>query len=140
MDIVFVCTGNTCRSPMAEGIAKKLYPNFKFSSAGLYVNENDVVSENSVEALNDFNINISSHIPTQLTKELANDFDYIVPMTFSHKQILVFMGIDINKIISFNEDISDPFGHSLDVYKSCAKQIENNIKQTIGEIYDNNSK
>ena len=140
MKILFVCTGNTCRSPMAQGIATKLFPDFIFSSAGIYVNSTSSASSYAVEALKDLNIDISSHISSQLTKELTNDFDYIIPMTLAHKQMLLAFGVEYDKIISFNEEIADPYGCSLEVYKNCAKQIENNIKQTIGEIYDNNFK
>ena len=59
---LFVCTGNTCRSPMAEGLAKKMFPKYDFSSAGLFVNPTDSVSKNSVLAMKNYGIDITKHI------------------------------------------------------------------------------
>ena len=134
MKILFVCTGNTCRSPMAEALAKILFPKYDFVSAGLYVNPTDSVSANAVLAMKNYGIDISEHKPTQLTVEKAAEYDYIIPMTSSHKQILLANGINPDKILMFKEEISDPFGQNLETYLSCAEQLKNNIKITIGEL------
>ncbi len=121
---------------MAEGLAKKLFPAHSFSSAGLFVNTGDSVSENSIIAIKDYDIDISLHKPTQLTIEHIKNNDYIVPMTCSHKQVLLQSGVPSNKILIFSEEISDPFGGSLEVYKKCAEQLKYNIEKLIGELND----
>lgn len=136
MKFLFVCTGNTCRSPMAEGLARKLFKNHEFSSAGLFVNPFNSVSANSVQAMIDYGIDISLHKPTQVTVNLSKNYDYIIPMTLSHKMNLVSLGVDQEKILMFKEEISDPYGGDLDVYKFCAKQLKENIIKLIGEFND----
>ena len=136
MKILFVCTGNTCRSPMAEALAKNLFPEYSFSSAGLFANQDCYVSTNAVLAMKDYGIDITKHKPTQLTAKIAAEYDYIIPMTSSHKQVLLASGINPDKILMFNEEISDPFGGDLEIYRICVKQLEENIRITIGEIND----
>ena len=121
---------------MAEGIAKKLFKEHEFLSAGLYAIEGDEVSKNAVLALKDFDIDISSNTAKSLTYKMVDECDYIIPMTSSHKNHLLIQGVNPDKILSFNDEISDPFGASLNVYKDCAKQIMKNIKVTIGELND----
>ncbi len=140
MKFIFVCTGNTCRSPMAEGIAKKLFKEHQFSSAGLYANDGEKVSKNAVLALKELDIDISSNSAKSLSYELVDECDYIIPMTSSHKNQLLMLGVKSDKILCFKDEISDPFGASLDVYKECAKQIMKNIKVTIGELNDSTTK
>ena len=77
---------------MAEGFSKLIFTNDNISSAGLYVNQSDKVSKNSVLAMKDYNIDISSHKPTQLSLEMINNADYIIPMTENHKSALLSVG------------------------------------------------
>lgn len=127
MKYLFVCTGNTCRSPMAQAIAKKYFKNDEFYSAGIAVRSATKVSSGAVNALKHFEIDISDQTSTPLTFELLNDCDYIIPMTSNHKAILLSYGVEKDKILSFDEDIIDPYMCNDDVYLQCANIIKHNI-------------
>ena len=119
-NIVFVCTGNTCRSPMAEGYLKSIKPDFDVISRGLTA-EGLPVSHNSKIVMEKMGIDISSHISKQLTKEEAEGADFIVCMSPSHAQFLVMAGISEEKIRVLGVD--DPYGQCLEVYEECRDQI-----------------
>lgn len=138
MKILFVCTGNTCRSPMAEGIAKKICKekdyDYQITSAGLFINDIDGVSENAVEVMNEIGVDISAHIPTQLTPDIIIDSDIIVPMTDSHAELLVRIGADESKIRRMSESIPDPYMQSAEIYRECRNKLEECIKQLLEQI------
>lgn len=138
MKILFVCTGNTCRSPMAEGIAKKLFPNIEFSSAGIFAEIGSKPSENAVLALKELNIDISEHTAVQLTLNITKEFDFIVPMTKNHRNLLLQAGVSENKIKMLDEEIPDPYMQSLEIYSKTAEMLKKSIKKLIGEINDDN--
>lgn len=125
MKVLFVCTGNTCRSPMAEGIFNKITENndeVSCSSAGMSMCDGDAVSENSVAACNELGIDISGHTAHMFRQSDIENYDVFAVMTESHARVLVSVGIPREKIYVMN--VSDPFGGSLEVYRKCRDEIK----------------
>lgn len=152
MNILFVCTGNTCRSPMAEGIFKAFLKdnnidNINVSSAGISTFEGDSANEKAIYTLRNKGIDIKSHKSRQITKEIIENSDLILTMTKSHKgMILNALPEYLNKIFTIKEyvyinnneeltgknlDIADPYGLDYNIYEKCAAEIEENLKKII---------
>ena len=142
MKIMFVCSGNTCRSPMAQAIMmdalkKRNIENVYVSSSGLFCREGDPISSGAKNALNSMGIDFES-TSKALTKDDINNCDYIICMTPSHKKALDGV-VPSDKLFTMNElsemgDISDPFGQSDEVYLKTASQIKSAINVIISKI------
>ena len=127
MNILFVCSGNTCRSPMAEGYlnAKKIRGITAFSCG--FISEGDLVSENAVTVMNELGIDISNHKSRLINKDLIGCADKIYCMGESHKSALLSAGVSEQKLEILGGGIPDPFGQSTEVYRDCRDRITASI-------------
>lgn len=142
MNILFVCTGNTCRSPMAEAIAKSIFPQdeYHIMSAGLSAGENKPASKNAVLAAEKLGFNLNEHKATQLTQNLIQEADIVLAMTAGHKQAMAnicnSLGTPVFTLAEYaghgNEDVMDPYGCDLEIYEKCILIL----KKYITEIAD----
>ncbi|MBQ1183384.1 MAG: low molecular weight protein arginine phosphatase [Clostridia bacterium] len=135
--IIFVCTGNTCRSPMAEalfkaGLSEDERLKIEVKSYGLLAFGGDSASENAIEVMREQNIDISAHRSTPLSQFAVDNADLIVTMTDSHTNALLSVGVPNEKIITLN--VPDPFGGSLDDYRHCADEIKSKLEDVYAYI------
>lgn len=121
MNILFVCTGNTCRSPMAESYLDYKKPEIYVKSRGLSA-DGSPASENSVKAMAEAGIDISDHISAPLNVSDLLWADKVICMSPSHKTA-VNMFTDPNKVFILGDGISDPFGGDIDTYRKCRDEI-----------------
>ena len=138
MNILFVCTGNTCRSPMAEGLFKKLLAdrkteNVSCSSAGLFAMTGDEVTPNSVKACERFEVDISAHRARRITSYILDETDKFVCMTPEHAASLSLY-VPSEKLIVLGEGIPDPFGGDMETYIRCANSIRTALTEQFDDI------
>lgn len=123
MNILFVCTGNTCRSPMAKGyLRSKELSGVNVSSRGLTA-DGSPVSANSAAVMKEAGIDISRHVSRQLTDGDISAADKIICMSPSHAAVLLSAGVPKEKLSVLGGGIPDPFGGSIEIYRNCRDLI-----------------
>jgi glycine hydroxymethyltransferase len=146
--VLFVCTGNICRSPMAEGIFRHVTRgrrDINVISAGIGATPGQPPSPYAVDAVKQLGIDISQQRSRQLTSDIIRQADYIFGMTHSHVDTVfllypqaaekTFLLREFDDTLDiFEKDISDPIGGSLEVYLNCRDQIEQGIASLLGFI------
>ncbi len=145
--ILFVCAGNTCRSPMASIIFNKKIKDLAISgvsskSAGLSVTEENLMPQTK-SVLKDYGVKRITQKPTQITINHLAENSIIICLTDDIKETLQISVPEkfAQKIYSFKdfcgENISDPYGGDIGIYKRCLSQIEFGIDRIIEVLLGN---
>lgn len=143
---VVVCTGNTCRSPMGELILKQHLAermgceiseldskNITVMSAGIAAASGASAANQAVEVMNESGLDLSNHLSQPFTQRLADFADLVLTMTAGHRAAIVNAfpqtAPRTHLIREDGMDVSDPIGLPVDVYRSTAEQISENLKK-----------
>jgi len=142
LTVLFLCTGNTCRSPLAAALAQRKFSDHGFQavSAGLRAIPGQPASSGSVLQAQEYGVSLSEHVSQMLTPELARQAHWIIGMTRSHVAqlkrllsdfpvkvgLLALPGVDLAAAERTPdvEEVVDPFGGDAAMYRHMAEQLD----------------
>ena len=152
--IVFVCTGNTCRSPMAEYLLKKVLKKeklrgFKICSAGVGAKKGDLMNPKSAQTLEEHGVAIGKFTASPVNAKLIKEAFAFVCMTERHADYLMDMRWDVlrkegaedieNNVYSFEQlagySIPDPYGKDIDSYRYVYDLLEGGMYAIIDKLH-----
>lgn len=163
--ILFVCTGNTCRSAMAEGILKKILKerkednsSFNILSAGISALPGISPTPEAIKVMSEQGIDISQHHAQELREEIIKKADLILVMENEHKEYIhkefpfaqnktfLLKKFTLNNKTESNQknernyEIIDPIGRKIEFYRIIARELKENLEKVLDNIIEENNK
>jgi len=163
--ILFVCTGNTCRSAMAEGIFKKILKerkednsSFNILSAGISALPGISPTPEAIKVMSEQGIDISQHHAQELREEIIKKADLILVMANEHKEYVhkefpfaqnktfLLKKFTLNNKTESNQknernyEIIDPIGRKIEFYRIIARELKKNLEKILDNILEENNK
>ncbi len=146
--IMFICTGNICRSAMAHGLMDKFVKeknkDIGVYSCGIFAEDGDAPTYNAIEAIKEYGVDLRKHKATNIRNSRIKEMDIILCATTSHKNNVINMYPDLKeKIFTIKEyadfdkndlDIPDPWGYDIETYRFCASTINKCLERIVNKI------
>jgi protein-tyrosine-phosphatase len=140
--IIIVCTGNICRSPMAEGLIKSMLPEamkkrISVSSAGTHAIHGNQASDFAVQVMQTYGVDIAGHRARMISKHMLKRADLILVMEKNHLNYIRFMSFfsmkKVHRISEFDKscepyDLPDPIGGDIEQYRASAHLLRTCLK------------
>jgi len=148
--VLIVCTGNTCRSPMAEALLRKRIADrlgcrpeevdergVMVISAGVAAMTGGRPTTEAVDVMAERGLDLSGHVSQPVTERLARQADLILAMTRSHREAIAVQwpgAADRTRVLCRNgADVADPIGGSRELYARCAEQIDEQLREHVSD-------
>ena len=145
--VLMICTGNICRSPMAEGLLRTqlaqegLTDRIRVSSSGTHGIDGSPASSYAIVALHRMGIDIRGHRARTVTQQAIDEADLLLVMTHGHSSFIEkhFRRTEgklylLSEMIGQDFDVNDPWGGTETEYALCAHQLSNTVKQGLQTI------
>ena len=146
MKILFVCTGNTCRSSMAGALARKILEERVNGKSGYLLPGlrlfGEQASREAIQVMSEMGISLHDHRATRLTPEDIREADLVLTMTAAHREYIKRLVPQCSEKVftlagyagAESEDIPDPLGYPLDAYRECARKLEELIARSLAKL------
>jgi tRNA threonylcarbamoyl adenosine modification protein (Sua5/YciO/YrdC/YwlC family) len=147
--LLFVCTGNSCRSVMAKGLMEKFVNEAGFAekvrinSAGTSTFAGIGAAPNTVSVMREEGVDVSGHIGKNINKDMLKRSDIVFVMEKAHKDFIVNIMPEMEdkiRLLREGQDIPDPIGRSLEEYRNIRKVIKEEVQDIFLEIFKEEKK